>query len=353
LNDKELMKKIVDFYSKTNYLWSIAATIEFFDPLTDDVVQEVFDKYKSEISLDEFKELCLLEEPNIIQKEKLDLIEIKKKGCKDVEKHVEKYKHIKTNFFESKLLTKEEVLKELEDVKVDLSYYDKIKNRKKELLEKYDLCEEVMNVVYFFNRLIYWREIRKEMSMKINYFLGRMLEEVCVRLGKPQELIMWACISEAERLFDDDFFDELEKRKKYIASYKEGDKYIILGGDEALVYIKTFEETLKDINELKGVVACKGKVEGKVKILLRERDFEKFEEGDIIVALMTRPEYLPVMKKCAAIITEEGGITCHAAIVSRELGVPCLIGVQNALGILNDNDLVEVDAENGKVKKIN
>lgn len=73
-------------------------------------------------------------------------------------------------------------------------------------------------------------------------------------------------------------------------------------------------------------------------------------EGEILVTGMTRPEYVPLMKKAAAIVTDEGGITCHAAIVSRELKKPCIIGTKIATQVLNDGDLVEVDAERGVVR---
>jgi pyruvate,water dikinase len=65
---------------------------------------------------------------------------------------------------------------------------------------------------------------------------------------------------------------------------------------------------------------------------------------------MTRPEYVPLMKKAAGIITDEGGITCHAAIVSRELKIPCVIGTKIATKVLKDGDMVEVDADKGIVK---
>ena len=67
---------------------------------------------------------------------------------------------------------------------------------------------------------------------------------------------------------------------------------------------------------------------------------------------MTDPRYVPAMKKAAAIVTDEGGITCHAAIVSRELKKPCIIGTKIATKVLKDGDEVEVDAEKGVVKKI-
>jgi pyruvate,water dikinase len=65
---------------------------------------------------------------------------------------------------------------------------------------------------------------------------------------------------------------------------------------------------------------------------------------------MTQPEFLPAMKKAVAIITDEGGLTCHAAIVARELKRPCIIGTKNATKILRDGDYVEVDANNGIIK---
>ncbi|MBT4604795.1 hypothetical protein HOC01_04090 [archaeon] len=107
---------------------------------------------------------------------------------------------------------------------------------------------------------------------------------------------------------------------------------------------------LNSISELKGVVATKGKAKAKVCIILSNKDFDKFEEGDVIVAPTTRPDYLPLMKKSAAIITNEGGVLSHAAILSRELKIPCIIGTKTATLTLKDGDLVEVDANNGIIK---
>jgi pyruvate,water dikinase len=74
--------------------------------------------------------------------------------------------------------------------------------------------------------------------------------------------------------------------------------------------------------------------------------------GDILVSTMTRPEFVPLMKIAGGVVTNEGGITCHAAILSRELGKPCVIGTQTATEILKDGDFVEVDADEGLVRKI-
>jgi len=94
------------------------------------------------------------------------------------------------------------------------------------------------------------------------------------------------------------------------------------------------------------------KIRGRVKIILGETHFSKFEDGDILVAPMTRPEYVPLMKRAKAVITDEGGITCHAAIISRELNIPCIIGTSVATKKLFDNREIEVDTEKGKITLI-
>jgi len=96
-----------------------------------------------------------------------------------------------------------------------------------------------------------------------------------------------------------------------------------------------------------GIVCSKGKTTGEVKLVFDESRLKKIEEGDILVTTMTIPGYVVAMKKAAAIITDEGGITCHAAIISRELKKPCIVVTKIATQVLKDGDLVEVDADNG------
>ena len=73
------------------------------------------------------------------------------------------------------------------------------------------------------------------------------------------------------------------------------------------------------------------------------------QKGEVLVTEMTTPDFVPAMKKAVAIITNTGGMTCHAAIVSRELGVPCIVGTKNATSVLHDGQLITVDAVMGKV----
>lgn len=108
----------------------------------------------------------------------------------------------------------------------------------------------------------------------------------------------------------------------------------------------------KSIKEIKGNIAFKGKVSGFVKVLLNYKDSQKIKKGDILVATMTTPDYISAMEKASAFITDEGGITCHAAIIAREFRVPCIVNTQIATKVFKDNDFVEVDANKGIIRII-
>ncbi len=136
-----------------------------------------------------------------------------------------------------------------------------------------------------------------------------------------------------------------------IVSDEQGKEYF--GYDEA----KRIEQTIikvDDVNTIKGTTAYPGQVKGKVKVVVGDpKNAVGFNEGDILVTGMTRPEFLPLMKKSAAIVTDSGGVLSHAAIVARELKKPCIIGTKIATKVLKDGDIVDVDAERGIVRKIN
>ena len=111
------------------------------------------------------------------------------------------------------------------------------------------------------------------------------------------------------------------------------------------------QERIEDVrNEVRGIIAQKGSYVGKVKICLSREDFRNFKRGNVLITSMTRPDFLPVMEKAGAFVTDEGGITCHAAIIAREMNKPCIIGTKIATQVLKDGMLVEVDADNGMVR---
>lgn len=116
------------------------------------------------------------------------------------------------------------------------------------------------------------------------------------------------------------------------------------------IFDEITDEAIKGI--IKGNCAMKGYGKGKVRILRRKIEIPEFQKGEILVSPMTTPDFVPAMEKAVAIVTDEGGITSHAAIVSRELNVPCIIGTKIATKVLKDGDIVEVDADKGIVRKL-
>ena len=97
----------------------------------------------------------------------------------------------------------------------------------------------------------------------------------------------------------------------------------------------------------KGLGASPGMASGKVKIIRDTDELDKILLGDILVTVMTTPDMVPAMKRANGIITDEGGVTCHAAIVSRELGIPSVVGTGDATKILKDNSIVTLDGNKG------
>ncbi len=122
----------------------------------------------------------------------------------------------------------------------------------------------------------------------------------------------------------------------------------VLGSNN--LYLK--KENIFENGFLKGSVGCKGNVKGIVRVIFSKTQLADFKEGEILVTEMTSPDYIPYMKKAAGIITDEGGVNCHASIVARELKKPCIIGTRNATAVLKEGDFVEVDAEKGIVRII-
>lgn len=121
--------------------------------------------------------------------------------------------------------------------------------------------------------------------------------------------------------------------------------------EKVLTGNSTFSNENKN-HYIKGLGASMGKVKGRVKVIHNIQELQKIEDGDILVAPMTNPDMVLAISKCAGIITDHGGMICHAAIIARELGIPCVVGTQIASQILKDGMIVEVDGTTGVVRLI-
>lgn len=167
-------------------------------------------------------------------------------------------------------------------------------------------------------------QVVPDSSVKELARLGKKIEE---HYGKPQD-IEWA----------------IEKDTVFIVQSRAVTTFKPITG-ERRPGIK--EEAGKIL--VKGETASAGVISGIVKLIKDASELEKIEKGDVLVTRMTTPDMVPAMQKAAAIVTDEGGMTCHAAIVSREMGTPCIVGTEHATEILKEGELITVHASRGIV----
>lgn len=140
---------------------------------------------------------------------------------------------------------------------------------------------------------------------------------------------------------------ELEKRRNEPFAYTNNCIIFDLTTLSADGYMFEQDPDIKNISTITGTVAFQGNVTGKIKRIFSREDVAYIKEGDILVSPMTSPTYMEAISKSAGIITDEGGITCHAAIIARELKKPCIIGTKIATKVLKDGDMVEINADEG------
>ncbi len=285
---------------------------------------------------------------------------------KEIEKHREDYQWAPYNYG-AYLYTKKHFLKELRDLisknkaKEELN---KIKKRYGNLSGKQREIIKELKIDKYHQKLfeaLRWNSFiidYKKKVFTISHFLINLslMKEIAKRLKIEQKYAHCLLEDEMKKTLLENKLVPLEilkeRFKRSVAFVKEG-KIKLMVGREADDFLKrqgVKEEKKLGVKKLKGQIASSGRVEGIAKIIPGPRDFKKMKQGNILVAHMTTPEFAPIFKKAKAIVTDEGGITCHAAIISRELNIPCIIGTKIATVVLHDGDLVEVNADKGIVK---
>ncbi len=149
--------------------------------------------------------------------------------------------------------------------------------------------------------------------------------------------------------------DLIARRDPFVMFWSLDGRLVYQGKDAAAMIALTHTHILKldeTASEIRGVSASKGNVRGRVVVVFKPEEFARVQEGDVLVTIMTRPEFLPVMYRAAAFVCDEGGLTSHAAIVARELKKPCIVATRIGTRTFKDGDIVEVDADKGIVRII-
>ncbi|MBS3158875.1 hypothetical protein J4206_06330 [Candidatus Woesearchaeota archaeon] len=261
------------------------------------------------------------------------------------------------------------ILKEAKDIPKHIrkleNYSDEIVGLKKKYLKNPEL--NVLNNIFEEYALLH--ELRKETQMKATFSLYLIFEEISKRFGisvndlevySPDELIL--LLEKERKISDEEIANRLQCSTLFInengcvgnKNDHDNNSVLFKSGEDA-IKLKASEQSKESdaIRDFSGLPASLGKAVGRVKIALSAAEaLKKIEKGDILVTGMTMPDFVPAMKKAAAIITNEGGATCHAAIISREFNIPCIVGTKIATKILKDGMMVEVNANHGVVKII-
>ncbi len=291
-------------------------------------------------------------------------------ACADeIAAFVEEYYWVDFQWGESKEYTKEDFLTELgkttpERAKEELSRTERrieeSRERKRQARDAIAARKPIIRrYIRIFDEYAVLHDWRKEGQVKASCYLRALFREVAKRQGIEEEILWFAWPEEVVAALEQgrpiDAALLGRRSAEWFCAYTDDGAYEECFGPEAL---RRRDEALglseKDFQkELKGIGASEGRITGTARVCLSPNEAnERIREGDILVTGMTMPDFVPAMQRAAAIVTDEGGITCHAAIVSRELGKPCVIGTQLASRVLKDGELVEVDADAGLIKRL-
>ena len=325
------------------------------------------------------------ETPTFIQKKDLAIMRLAQKTKKvtnlkfpkwniEINKIVQEYWWTTLGWSSSNRLTIDVIKKEIrsylknKDLNQSLlkikNFSEKIRAQKEEILREIpsNKNKNLKDLLFVFEELAIYRDRRKQ--TQIHFFAAQELifQEIIRRKpGLKFNEIVWLTFEEVLQYLSSfkttqELSNLVKKRKNHTINYIKGDyKFIIMEGQKAAKLKKSLieEKIYQKVKYIKGIPASLGKARGIVRVFNDPNYLnEKLQKGEILVSSQTTPDFVPAMKKAAAIIADEGGATCHAAIISRELGIPCIVGTKIATQVLKDGNIVEVDANKGIVRVI-
>jgi len=291
---------------------------------------------------------------------RIDLLKMVRDGMVDdahIAEYLEEYRWLPMYQFCDPELTEAEVRKQIAqvvDVQAELLTIERTQKRGYEHFVQFlktvddERLHKLIDVAHAF---AYLKEMRDDYRRPFYFAFRPFWDEIEARTGLslteanhllPQEL------AEAILSPKENWMKKIRDRMDTFSLVLEDGILRIEAVDISSRYLQ--DTRLDEIFKVRGVSACGGLVRGPVRIIYHKDEFDKFHDGDVLVSAMTHPEFLPIMKRACAFVTDEGGITCHASIVARELGKPCVIGTGNATKVFKDGDMVEVDGDNGHIK---
>jgi len=322
-----------------------------------------------------YEKISAPEKFSFYQEEELDLLKLKKYSLnhnkellnKHLKKHQQKYFWILNSYSHSQILPVSYFKKELskftpkqakKKIKKLENFGRTVRLTKRRIFKKYKLPKNILKIANRITFCIWWQDHRKYYIFQANYILDLFLKQLTKLFKINFTDLHYYKTLEIEKLLKTGkkiSSDEIKKRKNaFLFHYSEqNNKLYYFSGKKAKQVIKKYLKQKINTNSktIIGLVVSRGKtVTGKAKIIFSPKEASKMKKGDILVAPMTSPDYILAIKKASAIITDTGGITSHAAIVSRELKIPCIVNTKHATQIIKNGQKIEVDTNKGLIK---
>ncbi len=363
LNYEQFKKLYLDFYEAYLTFWDHGLVPEMAN-----WGGEVILKEKLTISKEKFayvyEKLSAPSGLSFYQEEELELLKVRK-GEVSLKEHQQNYFWINNSYFESLVLDENYFKKRLEDMG-DINVDEEItrikempkksQELKNDIFKKFSLIEEIKKISERLSYCIYWQDDRKGDIFIANHYIWLLLQEISKRYNVPTEHLEQYWCWEIPELLEgkkvSNMKERLEKQAGYMAAKEGGNKVLTGKFFDEIVLPLVNRKVDTNVNSVKGIVVnvASGVIKGKARVLFDPKD--KIYEGEILIAPMTSPEYIIALRKAAAVVTDTGGMTCHAAIVARELGIPGIVGTKIATKVFKDGNLVEVNANTGIVRKV-
>lgn len=384
-SNKELITIFKNWFEHTKLIWSFAYDYIFINKFLPDKITAVVAAKIPDIRRQNEYLGILFQAENYseIVLEKRDLVSLAEKMRKSkisldgpqimakLEWHLEKYAHLGFYYFRGKPIDLDEIRSRLKqylkmpqvkfrEILGDINKQNQNRKTTLRLFKELNLNREVIINIKEIKRWAWissfqdetygfavyklfslWSEISRRLGVSYKQFYSLTAVEIMSSLSKGH-------ISNAMK-------DEASARHNNHAIVLENGKKLVIAGKRLSSYArkeKKEEKVDEKIKILRGQPASPGFARGKVKTVFTIHDVGRVDRGDVLVAYATNPTFVPAMEKAAAIVADEGGLLSHAAIVSRELKIPCVVGTKMASRIFKDGDLVEVDANKGIIRKI-
>lgn len=366
-----------DFLNYSRQMWAFAYNAIITNKFLPDIIFAEIVKKEPNINKQNeyFNVLLQLTDASETRQEKISLLNlaefVNKNGYSDelknlINNHLNKFAYLGQYYFRGQIYTYDTIVKRIEEVISNglegewqkISKIDNDLKNREILLKELNLPDNIIKHIESARAQASVYTFVDEVFTFAAVNLKSLFNEIARRLGLSySQLIEMRGVEILESLKQAESIVPLEKlneRVKESAIILDGEKVIVLAGKQLEEYKKQElkEETFENIIELSGQGASPGNARGTVRLVLYDADAAKVEKGDILIAPATNPTLVPAMERAGAIVTDEGGLLSHAAIVSRELGIPCLVGTKIGTKVFKDGDLVEVDTQNGVIKKV-